>query len=65
MAQDNYISRDQFSELLDAIGGTPGAILVRGPDRWVALPPGNIGDVLIINDGGMPEWVDPTTVPFS
>lgn len=58
---------DEYAELqrlLDLIGSTPGSILVRGPDVWIALQPGNIGDVLVIGDGAIPEWVDPSTVTF-
>ena len=42
---------------MDVIGSEPGSILVRGPDMWIALPPGNVGDILVINDGAMPEWM--------
>lgn len=51
--------------VLDVIGDTEGSILIRGPDRWIALPPGNIGDVLVVGDGGFPEWRDPADVPFA
>lgn len=54
----------RLQRLLDIIGDTPGSILARGPDMWIAIPPGNAGDVLVIGDGGIPEWRDPTTVPF-
>lgn len=56
---------DQLQAIMDTIGDTPGSILVRGPDRWIALPPGNLGDVLVVGDGGVPEWRDPADVPFS
>lgn len=52
----------RLQRILDVIGNTPGSILVRGPDMWIALPPGNVGDVLVIDVGGIPAWVDPTTV---
>lgn len=58
---------DEYAELqrlLDLIGDEPGSILVRGPDKWIALHPGNLGDVLVIGDGAIPEWVDPSTVSF-
>lgn len=58
---DDYL---RLQKLLDVIGNVPGSILVRGPDSWIALLPGNIGDVLVINDGGLPEWRDPALVPF-
>lgn len=48
--------------MLDILGSTPGSILVRGPDRWIALLPGQVGDVLSINAGGIPQWVDPSTL---
>lgn len=50
--------------LLDVIGNVQGSILVRGPDRWIALEPGPIGYVLVIGDGGVPEWQDPANIPF-
>lgn len=53
-----------LQQLLDVIGSDEGSILVRGPDRWIALKPGPIGYVLIINEGGFPEWRDPAQVPF-
>lgn len=53
-----------LQQLFDAISNVPGAILVRGPDRWIGLKPGNVGDVLVINDGGFPEWRDPAEVDF-
>lgn len=54
-----------LQKLLDVLGDEPGSILVRGPDRWIALPPGNLGDVLVIGDGGVPEWRDPAEVDFA
>lgn len=54
----------RLRKIMDVIGSEPGSILVRGPDMWIALPPGNVGDVLVINDGGMPEWTDPANVTF-
>jgi len=53
-----------LNKLLDVIGAEPGSILIRGPDRWIALAPGNIGDVLVINEGAIPEWRDPADVTF-
>jgi len=53
-------NNDDWSRLqaiMDVIGSEPGSILVRGPDMWIALPPGNVGDILVINDGAMPEWM--------
>lgn len=61
MASDLYVA---VQELLDVLGTTPGSIMIRGPDRWVALLPGEIGFVLVINNGGLPEWRDPALVPF-
>lgn len=49
---------------LDLLSEQPGSLLYRGLDRWVALPPGNVGDVLICNEGALPEWRDPALVPF-
>lgn len=63
---DNRTVQDvQYMQgLLDVLGTEPGSILMRGPDLWIALPPGNIGDVLVIGDTGLPEWRDPAQVPF-
>lgn len=55
----------RLQRILDVIGNTPGSILVRGPDTWIAIPPGNIGDVLVIGEGGIPEWTDPANVNFA
>lgn len=49
---------------LDLLSDQPGSLLYRGLDRWVALPPGNVGDVLICGEGALPEWRDPALVPF-
>lgn len=56
---------DELREALDAIGSEPGSILVRGTDAWIALPPGDPGDVLIIGEGGLPKWEKPENVNFS
>lgn len=55
---------ERLQRILDVIGNQPGSILVRGPDVWIALPPGNIGDVLVIGEGAMPEWRDPADIDF-
>jgi hypothetical protein len=55
----------RLQALLDLIGTTPGAILVRGPDKWIALLPGTEGYVLAVGAGGLPEWTDPTTITWS
>lgn len=55
----------RLQQLLDVIGNTPGAILVRGPERWIALQPGPEGWVLAIGPGAVPEWTDPATLPFN
>lgn len=44
--------------LLDLISAEPGAILYRDKDRWRALLPGAIGQVLTLNDVLMPSWQD-------
>lgn len=56
MADSDY---ERLQRLLDVIGSQEGSILVRGPDRWIALVPGEIGQVLAIGQGGVPQWVDP------
>lgn len=53
-----------LQQLLDTLGSAPGSILIRGPATWIALPPGTLGQVLVIGSGGYPEWVDPSTVNF-
>lgn len=55
---------ERLQNLLDVLSDEPGAILVRGPDTWIALPPGPVGYVLVIGDGGVPTWADPATIEF-
>lgn len=57
MAQADY---SKLQRVMDVIGSTPGSILVRGPDRWIALPPGQPGQVLAIGTDGMPYWANPS-----
>lgn len=64
MPAQNLIDAERLQRVLDVLGDVEGGILVRGPDRWIVLPPGNIGDVLVVGDGGVPEWVDPSTIQF-
>lgn len=47
---------ERLRKALDVIGDEPGMILVRGEDRWEALPPGQIGQVLGIGEDLMPGW---------
>lgn len=61
---DVSTDHQRLQRVLDVIGAEPGSILVRGPSKWIALPPGNLGDVLVIGDGGLPEWRDPAEVSF-
>lgn len=56
---------ERLQALLDVLSSDPGAILCRGPDTWIAIPPGPLGWVLVIGPGGMPEWADPKTIPFA
>lgn len=44
------------SDALDAITATPGSILMRGPDTWTEIAPGEQGAVLTINADGYPAW---------
>ena len=55
-SESSYSVQDymRLQRILDVIGSDPGSILVRGPDVWIALKPGTTGDILVINDGGMP-----------
>lgn len=64
MTEQDLVDVERLQAVLDVIGAEPGSILVRGPHVWVALPPGNLGDVLVIGDGGIPEWRDPSTITF-
>lgn len=59
-----YIDEQRMRKIFDVFSTTEGAILVRGPTQWFALPPGNVGDVLVIGAGGVPEWTDPANVNF-
>lgn len=53
-----------LQKALDLLSDEPGSLLYRGPDRWLALPPGAIGDVLVCGDGALPEWRDPDLIPW-
>lgn len=46
--------------MLDHFSAEPGSILYRGPEMWEALPPGTVGQVLVLNDDLLPEWQDDT-----
>lgn len=43
-------------DLLNVLGSTPGMILYRDQDRWRALPPGAIGDILVLGTNYLPQW---------
>ena len=62
--EQEFVDEKKLQKIMDVIGSTEGSILVRGPDRWITLTPGNIGDVLVIGPGGVPEWADPATIIF-
>jgi len=48
------------TRVLDAISMQPGAILARGPDGWLAIPPGPDGHVLTsTGPNTIPEWRAP------
>ena len=64
MAEPQVTDAAMIQRMLDVLGATPGGILIRGPDRWIVLPPGPTGWVLAINAGGFPEWTDPATIDF-
>lgn len=50
-------TRVDMSLLMDNLAFEPGSILVRGyDDLWIGLDKGEEGQVLIMNDQGMPEW---------
>lgn len=44
------------SDLLDALGQTPGDILIRGEDWWTYLPIGPENAVLAVGPDGLPIW---------
>lgn len=50
---------NDVSILLDAFSQLPGAILFRNDDFWDALPPGTVGQILIVDNDGRPAWIDP------
>lgn len=51
-------SRQDASRVLDGIGVAPGTMLFRGPDLWMPVTPGNVGDFLRYNGTARkPEWV--------
>lgn len=49
------LSRD-VSNALDILSQQPGAVLVRGDDRWFALDPSEPGSYLALDDEGFPSW---------
>lgn len=49
-----------LQELLDLISDQPGAILYRGPNRWEAVTPNNIGDQLTLSADLLPVWLPPS-----
>lgn len=46
--------------MLDHFSATPGAILYRGPDTWLALEPTQIGDILVLDSQLLPAWQPPS-----
>lgn len=51
-------ARQDISESLDILSQVPGTILVRGPEFWYGLEPGDPGDVLSIDSGtGLPAYI--------
>lgn len=44
------------SEVLDALGDTPGMLLARASQEWIALEPGEPGQTLRMGTDGGPEW---------
>lgn len=56
--------RIQASEILDNLSDTQGALLYRGQDYWVAVPPGAAGQYLRYNGlNNLPSWQD-VSVPY-
>lgn len=53
---DVDILTERLRKALDVLGCEPGMILIRGEDRWIALPAGQIGQILAIGEDLMPGW---------
>ena len=51
-------NRDDLSFLLDIFTETPGGLLVRRPEGWRGLEPGEPGQVLYSDPNGLPQWGD-------
>lgn len=49
-----------LQRLLDSLSQTPGSILYRDDNAWKALPPGEIGQVLAIDNNLRPYWAWPS-----
>jgi hypothetical protein len=49
---------------LDILGTTPGMVIIRTVIGWIALAPGDEGQVLTVEDG-LPAWVSPEPPPAS
>lgn len=43
------VANTEVNALLNSISSVPGSMLVRGTDEWLAILPGNAGDVLTMN----------------
>lgn len=54
---------ERIAAMLEAIGQIEGSLLYRAVDRWRALKPGELGQVLAIGYDGMPGWYDPDNLP--
>lgn len=52
------VSQPNPQLVLDMVGDTVGSILVRVPIGWVILPPGDPGQVLAVDEEGIPAWID-------
>lgn len=51
------IMNSEIQAMLDSISSIEGCMLVRGPDGWAALLPGDDRDVVTFNAStGLPEW---------
>lgn len=53
----------RIQEALDVLSQTPGAILYRDEDRWRALEPTQVGDVLALDTDLLPGWFPPDQLP--
>jgi len=56
-----WLMADQIQVMLDTITETPGSLLYRSPQGWVAVEPTKSGDILTLTDNAAtPRWAPPS-----